>query len=208
MFGLESLDAEAVYLRLPVALQNAACTFVGWQTERTRYAGAFDAILEEAVGRTYWSRGDVESFRDRRLVAAVQRSATIPFYRDRFRAAGVEPPDIRRLADLGDVPILTKDEAREMLAELPPFTGHASIAHTSGTTGGALRFPVTMVATQEQWAVWWRYRRWHGIGKETWCALFAGRSRGGEGASQCPGRLCRASRDRGVTFCLGWPPPR
>ena len=123
MFGLESLDAEAVYLRLPVALQNAACTFVGWRTERTRYAGAFDAILEEAVGRTYWSRGDVESFRDRRLVAAVQRSATIPFYRDRFRAAGVEPPDIRRLADLGDVPILTKDEAREMLAELPPFTG-------------------------------------------------------------------------------------
>src|SRR5205807_3745719 len=122
----------------------AACTLVGWRTERTRYSDAFDAILEEVVGRTYWSRRDVESFRDRRLVAAVRRSATIPFYRDRFRAAGVEPSDIRGLADLGGVPILTKDEAREVVAELPPVTGRASMAHGRCMAGGLLSFPVPL----------------------------------------------------------------
>lgn len=177
MFGLESLDAEAVYLRLPIALQNAACTFVGWRTERTRYAGAFDTILEEAVARTYWSKRDVEAFRDRRLVAAVQRAAPIPFYRDRFRAAGVEPTDIRGLRDLERLPILTKDEARDgLVAHLPPPPPRTPMEHTSGTTGGALRFPMTMAAIQERWAVWWRYRKWHGIDKGTWCALFTGRS--------------------------------
>src|SRR5690606_40913392 len=28
----------------------------------------------------------------------------------------------------------------------------------------------------EQWAIWWRYRRWHGIEPGTWCAYFGGRS--------------------------------
>jgi hypothetical protein len=31
------------------------------------------------------------------------------------------------------------------------------IVHTSGTTGGGLRFPLTLRAVQEQWAIWWRY---------------------------------------------------
>ncbi len=48
-------------------------------------------------------------------------------------------------------------------------------AHTSGTTGAGLRFPVTRRAHQEQWAIWWRYRRWHGIGIDTWCGYFGGR---------------------------------
>src|SRR5207249_1777801 len=43
-----------------------------------------------------------------------------------------------------------------------------SIVHTSGTTGGELRFPITMRAMQEQWATWWRYRGWHGIRPGTW----------------------------------------
>jgi phenylacetate-CoA ligase len=33
-----------------------------------------------------------------------------------------------------------------------------------------------MGAIREQWAIWWRYRSWHGIGRGTWCGLFAGRS--------------------------------
>lgn len=50
------------------------------------------------------------------------------------------------------------------------------MTHTSGTTGGGLRFATTLQAVQEQWAIWWRYRRWHGIEIDTWCGYFGGRS--------------------------------
>lgn len=48
--------------------------------------------------------------------------------------------------------------------------------HTSGTTGAGLRFTATRDAVLEQWAVWWRYRSWHGISPGTLCAHFGGRS--------------------------------
>jgi phenylacetate-CoA ligase len=50
------------------------------------------------------------------------------------------------------------------------------MVHTSGTTGGGLRFASSLRAIQEQWAIWWRYRRWHGIERGTWCGHFAGRT--------------------------------
>jgi phenylacetate-CoA ligase len=179
MFVLENLDAEAVYLRLPIKLQDLACGFVGWRTERTRYAPPFPRILEEAIARTYWSVEETASFRDQRLAAlistAVDRS---PFYRERFRAAGISPSGISSMTDLLSVPILTKGEAQELARERTEAEHEvkARTVHTSGTTGAALRFPTTLAAIQEQWALWWRYRSWHGIHKGTWCGLFAGRS--------------------------------
>ncbi len=47
--------------------------------------------------------------------------------------------------------------------------------HTSGTTGAGLRFWASREAIQEQWAVWWRYRGWHGIKRGDWCDYFGGR---------------------------------
>jgi phenylacetate-CoA ligase len=179
MFGRDSLDLEAVYRRLPIPLQHVGCSLVGWRTERTRYARDFQRMLKEALARTYWSTEQLAAFRDRRLVDHVAHAAhTSSFYRRRFSDAGLVLADIRSMTDLASVPILTKGEAQEHAAELSSVipVGETRIAHTSGTTGGALRFPVTMTAIREQWAIWWRYRSWHGIGKGTWCALFAGRS--------------------------------
>jgi phenylacetate-CoA ligase len=174
------IDSEAIYARLPIPLQQLACSLVGLRTERTRYAGDFLRILADAQARTYWPKEDITALRDRRLAECVAHSAaTVPFYQERLRVAGVAPSDIRSLDDLAQLPILEKHEAQEHSAELvsiavPKEDRH--MVHTSGTTGGALRFPVTTRATREQWATWWRYRGWHGIRKGTWCALFAGRS--------------------------------
>jgi phenylacetate-coenzyme A ligase PaaK-like adenylate-forming protein len=179
VFGPEGLDLEAVYRRLPIPLQHVGCSLVGWRTEHTRYSHAFQHMLEEAVARTYWSGEQLAAFRNRRLIAHIEHAVhTSPFYRDRFRDAGLVPTEIRSMRDLELLPILTKAEVQEHAAELSSVTPTREIrmAHTSGTTGGALRFRVTMTAIREQWAIWWRYRSWHGIRKGTWCALFAGRS--------------------------------
>jgi phenylacetate-CoA ligase len=177
---VQNLDLEAIYLRLPVPVQNLACSAVGWHTARTRYGSGFTRILEEAEGRAHWSDDEIAAFRDRRLAAIVDWSArTIPYYARLFQATGLTPADIRSLDGLAALPIMTKAEAQEHDAERVSTAIPAKqtrTIHTSGTTGGALRFPVTLEATQEQWAVWWRYRGWHGIRQGTWCALFAGRS--------------------------------
>ena len=80
---------------------------------------------------------------------------------------------------MAKLPILTKSQAQDHLAELAA-TGmpreRTRTVHTSGTTGGGLRFETTLHAIQEQWAMWWRYRHWHGIERGTWCGHFAGRS--------------------------------
>src|SRR5437764_1690172 len=180
MSNLGRIDAEGIYLRVPTPLQHLACSVVGWQTERTRYAGDFRSLLEDAQRRTYWSAEQIRAFRDERLGEFVRYAArNIPFYRDRLDRAGLDPERIRSLEDLASLPILTKGEAQEQTREFRSSAAQkkgTTIAHTSGTTGGALRFAVTLAARQEQWATWWRYRAWHGIQRGTWCGLFAGRS--------------------------------
>jgi len=52
----------------------------------------------------------------------------------------------------------------------------ARTIHTSGTTGGGLRFRATYQSLREHRAMWWRFRGWHGIDLHAWCAYFMGRS--------------------------------
>jgi phenylacetate-CoA ligase len=174
------VDGETVYLRLPVPLQHAACTAIGWRTKRTRYASPFPELLAEAEERLRWSLDEVLRYRDERLRQFVAHAAeTVPFYHARFAQLGIDPAEIRSLDDLRSLPILTKPEAQEHVHELVSSAVSDSkriFAHTSGTTGGALRFPVTMRSIQEQWVVYWRYRRSHGIDLGTWCGYFGGRS--------------------------------
>jgi phenylacetate-CoA ligase len=173
-------DLETVYLKLPVALQHAACSVAGWRVERSRFGGDFPLLLAEAESRTFLSQEDITAFRDRRLQAFVQHCFDdVPFYRSRFDEAGMQPGDINGLEDLARLPILTKAEVKASSAalEVANLPGHQRrLVHTSGTTGGGLRFASSLRAIQEQWAIWWRYRRWHRIERGTWCGHFAGRT--------------------------------
>jgi phenylacetate-CoA ligase len=174
-----SADFEQLYSRLPVPLQNASCSLVGLHTRWTRYRRPFSHLLAEASERSAWSQERVAAMRDERLRAFVEHAArTTPFYKETLEAAGLSPADIRFLDDLSRLPILTKDLVQERGTDLVSTavpTHLLRTVHTSGTTGGGLRFGTTLRAVQEQWATWWRYRRWHDIRRSTWCGLFAGR---------------------------------
>ena len=173
-------NLEKLYLRLPVPLQNLAVSMEGWRIGRTRYSREFYQLLAEAEGRTYLSPEQIQEYRDRRLREFVRHCVdTVPFYRERFHAAGIAPDEIRTLDDLRHLPILTKQEVQDeysrLLSQAVPARDRVTV-HTSGTTGAGLRFASTRQALREQWAIWWRYRRWHGIEPGTWCAYFGGRS--------------------------------
>ncbi|AKU12588.1 phenylacetate-CoA ligase [Azoarcus sp. CIB] len=80
------------------------------------------------------------------------------FYSSKWKAAGVEPRDIRSLDDLARLPLTTKSELMEDQAANGPFgtnltypVEHYTRLHqTSGTTG----VPLKVLDTQDSWD-WW-----------------------------------------------------
>jgi phenylacetate-CoA ligase len=171
---------EDLYLKLPLFLQQVAFNLEGWRVKRRNFGGRFPEFLREYERRSFWTSDQIQTYRDSRLSAVIRHAwETVPFYRRRWQELDIRPEDIRTLKDLAMLPILTKDEvkqhAEELVSTAVPKRNQVHIK-TSGTTGGGLRFVTTKDAVQEQWAVWWRYRGWHGIPLDAWSALFTGRS--------------------------------
>ena len=174
------MQREELYLKLPVGLQNLACSFEGWRVNRKRYSPDFHRKLSELESRSFASPDEIHAFRDARLSAFVQHAFEhVPYYRRLSRQLGISAHDIRTFEDLRVLPILTKPQVQQTPADFQADNipnRDCKIVHTSGTTGAGLRFRTTLDADREQWAVWWRYRRSHGIQLNTWCAYFGGRS--------------------------------
>jgi len=96
---------------------------------------------------------------------AVARS---PWYRARFAAEGFVPSQLRSLADLRRIPMLTRDEWTASQFEHPPYgeipviggDGAIRLHTTSGTTG---RGPLRALDSRKDWA-WiaemWAYAIW------------------------------------------------
>jgi phenylacetate-CoA ligase len=163
-----------------VWLQNAAASAEGWRIRRSRYNRDFYRLLGGYLERGALSDEYMRRYRDQRLAAFVRHAVGgTDYYRDLFRSLGAEPEDVRTLEDMQKLPVLDKASVRdrpERFISGGVRPGERQWHHTSGTTGAGLRFPTTARALREQWAVWWRYRTWHGIAAREWCAVFGGRS--------------------------------
>ena len=110
--------------------------------------------LEPRIERA--SRAELTRLQTRRLREQVRHAATAsPFYRRKFRAAGVRPERVRTLADLRELPFTTKDELKENQAQKPlwgdvlavPFADVVRVHMTSATTGR----PLAYLDTAEDW---------------------------------------------------------
>ncbi len=174
------MKGENIYPYLPVFAQNAACSLYGWRVYRQRYGGDFPQMLQNAEKRSSWIHEEICDYRNKRIAAFIRHCfETVPYYKNLLKYKGIEKGDINKLEDLKLLPIINKKTVQnrysEFLSQVVPYK-NCIIGHTSGTTGGGLRFAQTLEAIQEQWAVWWRYRSWHGIDFNTWCGYFGGRS--------------------------------
>jgi len=89
-------------------------------------------------------RSDLEKLQMERLQWQLNRCYEgSPFYRERFKKAGIKPEDIRSLDDVVHIPPVTKQELREDQAAHPPFGRYtvapredwAELHPSTGTTG-------------------------------------------------------------------------
>ena len=87
-----------------------------------------DRLLDEyPVGRAFlagparMSRDELRALQDRRFRQVVARGWEVPFHARRWRAAGLEPGDVRGLDDVGKLPPFSKQDLMESVREHPPF---------------------------------------------------------------------------------------
>jgi phenylacetate-CoA ligase len=173
------MNLEAVYQRLPLALQEAACSLEGWRIHRQRHDARFYELLREYEDRARAPHEGIEALRNGRLFRFLHFCIReVPYYTAHVPRDLLPARPEESFSALAEWPILTKDEVKAEQAAFRPRAVSEPVlaAHTSGTTGSGFRFEVTREALREQWAVWWRYRRSHGITLDSWCGYFGGRS--------------------------------
>ena len=98
-------------------------------------------------GPAAMSRDELHALQDRRLREVVARGWQVPFYDRLWRAAGIEPGDIRGIEDVAKLPSFDKADLMASVAAHPPFGDFhgldlnspdrfGAVLHTtSGTTG-------------------------------------------------------------------------
>ena len=106
-----------------------------------------------ALERTQFDPPDVIRERQLAAVRAIVRHAwdTVPFYRERWAAAGLHPDAVRSLDDLGRFPVLTKADIRAHGDRLrsDAYRGRpVTLKTTSGSTG----VPLTIAVDEEAMA--------------------------------------------------------
>lgn len=173
------MDKMYIYNKLPVSLQNMACTLEGLRIERQRFGREFKEKLQEYKTTKNLRGENLRSYQNRRLCTMIDHCyKTVPYYQKIFNSLGITNKDIRTIDDLQKLPILTREAVKEHSTELVstaiPIRSRY-IHSTGGTTGSGLKFWTTHKEESEQWAVWWRYRNDLGITREDWCGLLNGK---------------------------------
>lgn len=173
------MNGEAIYLRLPVFLQNAAVSLEGWRINHRRYGAGYHPAAQAVQAQGHLDVVALQLLREQRLRAFLAVAAESPYWREQFAAHGVVPGAAAPFDELRKLPVLTKDTVKQNAERIiNPTIDRSTLLwrHTSGTTGSGLVFPETREAEWFTWAHWWRYRRWHGLAPSMWCGYFGGRS--------------------------------
>ncbi len=76
-------------------------------------------VFERTVFR--WPRKRLREFQNQRFMRLVEIGWNNPFYRRRWRAAGLEPGDVRSIDDIAKLPAYTSDDVKQDQQEHPPF---------------------------------------------------------------------------------------
>jgi phenylacetate-CoA ligase len=101
--------------------------------------------LEEALTLRLADPADLAGHRVGLLQAHLRQAATLPFYAEVLRQAGVSPNDFRDLADLARLPFTTRADldGDPLLFRQDASAEHRDLALTSGTTGEPVIVPYT-----------------------------------------------------------------
>jgi phenylacetate-CoA ligase len=132
-----------------------------WEARSRAEGFGLTAALRFLGESERWDRARLDDLRDQKLVHLVEQAyARSPHYRRMMDERGVRPADVRGLADLPRLPVLTKDVLREHAGDLR-LKGDLPVE--IGATGGTTGVPVKIVRDRAG-SVWQRGCYWRGFG--------------------------------------------
>ena len=86
------MDKMAIYNRLPIFMQNWACSLEGAHIVTTRFGSSFRRLLQDYEMRVRWSPEQIAAYRDERLRIMVKHCyETVPYYKNVFDEGGIKP---------------------------------------------------------------------------------------------------------------------
>ena len=105
-------------------------------------------LYQQTIARM--SDGEIRKLQNDRFLLRAHEAWSVPFYRDRWQQAGLQPGDIRSLDDISKLPAFTTADLKEAAEKRPPFGSHHAFGreqmpavplklHTSGGTTGMPR---------------------------------------------------------------------
>ncbi len=153
---------ESVYNSLPATLQNVVFSGYGYWMRNRRHGRQFREILAFLQKTEWWDAEQIRAYQTERLQHIVKHCyETVPYYQNVFKGLGLTPADIRTTEDLKQLPVMTKQDAKdhaEALLSTKISRRKCFSTRTGGTTGKPLTIYLTKHALAFQWATWWRHR--------------------------------------------------
>lgn len=171
------MNREDIYFKSPGALQSLLSSLAGAGVDRARYKGSYQEAEVAFANRSLWSTDELHALARIRRAQSLALASQTPYYQGVFADLGAEWFELCDDDSFSKIPWTSKSAVREGPQRFSPRDSVPadSTTRTSGTTGSSLGILRSRSAVDEQWAVWWRYRGWHGITRGEPCALFAGR---------------------------------
>jgi phenylacetate-CoA ligase len=123
--------------------------------------------LRAGFAKSQWySRDQQILHQEERLRSIVQQAYWhVPYYRELFDRMRLRPEDIRHIADLQKLPILTKKILRDEFGRLQADNRskfRPQTVYTSGTTGTRVQFLVDKPSNVLEFVYYWRHWNWAG----------------------------------------------
>jgi phenylacetate-CoA ligase len=107
----------------------------------------FARFSAELMRNQWRSEKELVAYQEKKFLSMVRFAYSyVPYYREKYRAAGIVPDDIRSLSDIRKLPFVTKEDLKTVPLESRVARGtdmrRCSIARTSGSTGEPLKVAV------------------------------------------------------------------
>jgi phenylacetate-CoA ligase len=111
--------------------------------------------LFRGLRRLHWSEQKLKEYEEKRLRTVIRYAYEfVPFYHEKFKIAGVSPSEIRDLDDLTKLPIVKKDELRNVdcskLVSKEYSIAQLRVLRTSGSTGTPFKSYVSQA--EDDWS--------------------------------------------------------
>lgn len=123
--------------------------------------------LRELEESQWWSLQQLQELQNEKLRKMIKHAYdTVPYYRELFADNNLHPNDIKTMADLPKLPILTKDTVRanfpDKIASKAFDRRDLIVGKSSGSTGEPLKYYLSKEEKGFKWACLYRYWRWAG----------------------------------------------